>query len=527
MKFSKILKYTGVAGIAVMMMTSCSDFLEEQPTGSISEEQIFADPEYAESNLLSCYRQWRECFKDRYLWELMVGTDEVQTGAYQALKEDSGRRGAIDRYDAMLTSDLSYISDTWAARYLKFGETAKLINALKPLRDTDEFSAKLYGESSFIRAGLCMELTMMFGRIPLIDIERQEALTYARQPLDVVWEFIINDLKEAVKYCPEANEPQRATSYAANMLLGYAYMAAPEETGLRNFEEAAKCFEEIIKSNKFRLVDYYDLWDYNIKNSAESIFEWQFNTTWPDNNAVQFQIGSRAVANMGQDGCFFSGYDHAVPSEWAYSSVEEGGIWEDGDIRREESIRYDFEWFGQTPDIKTVEWEGLGEDHDELKPHIKKYEDFRTDIHSGMGVNNMWNSGKNIPWMRYANVLLLYAECLNENGKTAEAVSYVNQVRRRAWENALPSDMEWKAGMSKTEFFDALMTERVRELFAERWRRFDLVRTGKFLEYVKAHNKWANRYGTIQEYNKYWPIPQSEIDQNEDIPATDQNEGYR
>ena len=111
MKFSKILKYTGVAGIAVMMMTSCSDFLEEQPTGSISEEQIFADPEYAESNLLSCYRQWRECFKDRYLWELMVGTDEVQTGAYQALKEDSGRRGAIDRYDAMLTSDLSYISD--------------------------------------------------------------------------------------------------------------------------------------------------------------------------------------------------------------------------------------------------------------------------------------------------------------------------------------------------------------------------------------------------------------------------------
>ncbi len=115
-----------------------------------------------------------------------------------------------------------------------------------------------------------------------------------------------------------------------------------------------------------------------------------------------------------------------------------------------------------------------------------------------MGVNNMWNSGKNIPWLRYANVLLLYAECLNETGHTSEAVDYVNEVRKRAWENNIPADKQWNKGMSKDQFFEALMTERVRELFGERWRRFDLVRTGKFLEYVKARNKWANRYGTIQ-----------------------------
>ncbi len=527
MKFSNIIKYMGVAGISAMMFTSCSDFLDEKPTGSISEEQIFSDPEYAESNLLSCYRQWRECFKDRYLWEVMVGTDEIQSGALQALKEDGGRRGSLDRYDAMLTSELSYIKDTWDCRYLKVGESAKLINALKSKKDEDELSGKIYGEASFIRAGLCMELTQIFGRIPIIDMERQEELTYARQPLNVVWGFIIDDLKEAVRYCPESNDPQRATVYAANMLLGYAYMAAPEETGLRDFEEAAKCFKAIIDSKKFRLVEYYDLFDYNVKNSAEAIFEWQFNTTWPDNNCIQFQIGSRAAANMGQDGCFFAGYDHAVPSAWSYSDVEDGGIWEDGDIRRDESLRYDFEWFGQVPDLSSLAWEGLGDDHDELLPHIKKYEDFRTDIHSGMGVNNMWNSGKNIPWLRYANVLLLYAECLNETGHTSEAVDYVNEVRKRAWENNIPADKQWNKGMSKDQFFEALMTERVRELFGERWRRFDLVRTGKFLEYVKARNKWANRYGTIQEFNKYWPIPQSEIDQNDDILGTDQNEGYR
>lgn len=514
-------------GISAVMLSACSDFLDEKPTNAISEEQMFSDPEYAESNLLSCYRQWRECFKDERFWEILIGTDEIQSGALQALKESGGQRGAFDRYDALLTSDLHWVKDTWNYRFPKVGEAAKLVKALKPLADEDELAGKIYGEASFIRAGLCMELTQMFGRIPIIDLERQDELTYARQPLDAVWSFIINDLKEAVKYCPESNEPQRATTYAANMLLGYAYMAAPQETGLRNYGEAAKCFEKIINSGKYRLVEYYELFDYNISNTSEAIFEWQFNNTWPDNNQIQFQIGSRAAANMGQDGCFFAGYDHAVPSAWAYNDIEDGGIWEDGDVRKEESIRYDFEWFGQVPNIDDLGWEGLGDDHDELLPHIKKYEDFRTDIHSGMGINNMWHSGKNIPWLRYGNVILLYAECLNETGQTAQAVEYVNQIRRRAWEGDLPADKAWDSGMSKDKFSEELMTERVRELFGERWRRFDLVRTGKFVEYVKTRNKWANRSQTIAEYNKYWPIPQSEIDQNDDIPASDQNEGYR
>ena len=171
-----------------MMFTSCSDFLDEMPTNAITEDQIFSDPETAELNLLSCYNQWRECFKDRYLWELMIGTDEVQTGAYQALKEDSGKRGAMDRYDAMFTSDLYYVSDVWNARFNKMGEAAKLIKALKPNKDSDELSGRLYGEANFVRGGLNIELAMMFGRIPLIDLERQEELTYARQPLNVVWE---------------------------------------------------------------------------------------------------------------------------------------------------------------------------------------------------------------------------------------------------------------------------------------------------------------------------------------------------
>ena len=123
--------------------------------------------------------------------------------------------------------------------------------------------------------------------------------------------------------------------------------------------------------------------------------------------------------------------------------------------------------------------------------------------------------------------MLLYAECLNEQGQTAEAVKVVNKVRSRAWGNNLPADKAWSESMSQSQFRTDVMTERVRELFGERWRKFDLVRTGKLVEAAQAHNKWTKRSGTIQAFNALWPIPQTEINQNADISQKDQNEGYR
>lgn len=423
-------------------------------------------------------------------------------------------------------SELGPISDQWGNRYKTVGEAAKLIRSLRPIADTSTEIGHNYGHASFIRGGLMLELAMVYGEIPILDLDKVATTGYGRQPLADVWKAIITDLEEAVKYLPTSADPGRGTTYAAHMLLGYALMAAPEETGLRDFKAASEHLKKVI-DGPFSLVDYRNLWDYNTPNTAESVFEWQFSNTYPDNNMIQFQIGSRAVAAMGGDQCFMSGYDHAVPTYWAYSDVADGGIWEPGDVRKEESMRYDFTWFDKTPNYDSISWEDIGEDHDELAPHIKKYEDFRTDSHSGLGLNNMWYSGKNIPFLRLANAMLLYAECLNELGQTSDAVGVVNQVRTRAWDFNLPADKAWSTGMSKEKFREEIMTERVRELFGERWRKFDLVRTDNFVKLVGERNKWAKRSGTISEFNKVWPIPLSEIDQNDDITTADQNKGYR
>lgn len=522
MKFYNIFLGSAIA-VASLAFTACNDFLDEKPRTAITEEQMYSDPTYVESVVSAQYTKWRNFFTDRFIWQPMIGTDEIQQGALQALKEDNMKAGAPDRFDALLTAEHSYVKDQWKDRWKIVGETAKIIRAMASQTESSAKAKTNYGEASFMRGGICMELTLMYGRIPVLDLDRVVSTGYGRRDLKEVWAFIINDLKEAARCCPQSNEPGRATSYAAYMLLGYAYMAAPEETGLRDFSLAKEALDKVL-AGPFDLVDYRNLWDYNTPNTREAIFEWQFNNN-PDQNKVQFQIGSRAVQSMGGDGCFMSGYDHAVPSAWAYSDIDDGGIWENGDVRKNESIRYDFSYYGEYPTLQSVAWEDLGDDHDELLPHIKKYEDFRTDKHSGLDLNNMWYSGKDIPFLRLGNAILLHAECLNELGQSQQAVEEVNRVRARAWDFNLPADKAWKP-MSKDQFRDQIMTERIRELFGERWRRFDLVRTGKFLEYVKARNKWANRFGTIQPFNVIWPIPQSEIDQNDDISLADQNEGY-
>ena len=80
--------------------------------------------------------------------------------------------------------------------------------------------------------------------------------------------------------------------------------------------------------------------------------------------------------------------------------------------------------------------------------------------------------------LRYADVLLCYAECLNELGETGQANTIVNQVRARAWGGTLPNEMAWNYGQD--EFRTQIMNERIRELCFEGWRRMDLIRTGKF-----------------------------------------------
>jgi hypothetical protein len=503
---------------SAMLLTtaSCSDFFDNDPKTALTKEEAFGKLDNIEPLLSGLYTNWRDnTRKDRWGLVFQLGTDESQQGAYQ-VRTDADQ-SAMDKYNGFLAPSNNTLTRQWDDRWRIVTSSAAVVSALELNGEDPGRRDMLLGEACFIRGILNFELSMYWGEIPVVDDEIITQFGMGRQPLDIVYGLIVKDLERAVGYLPATQEDKRkVTKAAAQTMLGKVYMSADQASGFRDYAKAADCFKQVIDNAQYRLVENFaDLFDVDKPNTTESIYEFQFNNVPPDQNQVQWQTGSRSLADVERGYCYFGGYDLILPTEYCYSAKAEGGLWEEGDVRKEESIRYDFTYGDFIPVIQN--WFG----GDELDPHIRKYEDIRTDK-----VMSFWYSGKNSHYLRLADVYLCYAECLNELGQTSEAVGYVNLVRARAWGGSLPDDKAWNAGMSQGDFRTHIMDERMRELCFEGWRRLDLIRTGNFVDLVRERNKWAREENAIQEFHTRFPIPLTEIRQNEDISEEDQNPGY-
>ncbi|MDG3581085.1 RagB/SusD family nutrient uptake outer membrane protein [Galbibacter pacificus] len=487
--------------VAMLELVSCSEYLEEDPYTSLTEEEVYGNEENLKLLISGLYTQWRNTRQDRSALYMVLGSDEGKQGGQQV--QENNTQAALDKYNGAMNPFNSTLAGEWNKRWPVISAAAKAVH----YSPSDELKA----EASFIRASINFELAMLWGPIPIIDLEDMKE---SRQPLSDVFQFIINDLEFASEHLPLTQDDKRIpTKGAAQALLGKVYMYAPEETGLRDYQKAVDYFDMMIP-NYALIPNYKDLFDTRLdQNTSEVIYAFQFNNMSPDNNMIQHHAGSRAVADMDSN-TYFGGYDLALPTQYYYETIWEG---QDGDTRREVSIRYDFTLpDGREPQIT---WTGQS---DELEPHIKKFEDIRT-----QGEQNFWYSGGLVYYLRLADILLCKAECLNELGRTGEAINLVNNtVRARAYGGTLPASQAWPSGTSQAEFGSAILDERMRELGFEGWRRMDLIRTGHFVEYVKERNPWAKESGTIQDFHKWYPIPESEIKQNDNINEEDQNPGY-
>jgi len=508
-------KYSLLAlALFVLLNSSCKKFITEEPQTALTEEEVFKSLDNIEPLILGLYTSWRDTKKDRGGFIFTLGTDEAQQGALQVRDDD--RQAGLDRYNGFLTASNNSLAEQWNSRWPVIAAASKVIYALSLNQEDLARKNRILGDASFIRAALNFEMSQYWGEIPIIDQAKFQEYGTKRQPLKLLYTSIIADLENAVEHLPVVQSDKRkATRGAALALLGKVYLYAPLQSELRNYEKARDTFKALIEGGQYALVDNYaDLWNPDKPNTIESIYEFQFNNVWPDNNQTQWQMGSRSIAEVDQY-AYFGGYDLMVPTQYAYEELSNGGLWEVGDVRKKESIRYDFTYKGRVPVLNPT----FG--GDELSPHVKKYEDPRTE-----GQMSFWLSGKNIFYIRYADVLLCYAETLNETNATSQAVEIVNSVRNRAWGNNLPEDKKWNSSMSAADFRVKILDERMRELCFEGWRRMDLNRTGNLVELVKNRNRWAKESGTIQSFHQLYPIPLMEIKQNDDIAPSDQNPGY-
>ena len=389
----------------------------------------------------------------------------------------------------------SMIANFWKAAYKVINRTNTVLGRIDGIEINTELANRYKLECKFIRALMYFNLVRVYGDVPLVlkEISISESYDILREPKENVYNQIIADLKEAqdlpVSY--STAEDGRATQGAAKALLANVYMT------LHKYAEAETILAEIINSGRYSLLEntpgslnidgYKNVFSPVNHNSKEGIFEIQFlkggygeGSNYANNFAPE-NSGTNVVAVGGTGG-------NNIPEMDIYNAYEEG------DLRRDFSMS-----LGYYDNRKNNEWVE--------SRYVCKFMDVPYQ-------NN--DASNNYPVIRYADVILMYAEALNQNGKTAEACKYLNMTRRRGFgyqtTETSPVDLQTT---DKAQF--ALMVEQERrvELAFENHRWFDLIRTGRAVEVMRSKGF------SLNETNLICPIPQKQIDVNPKLTQND------
>ncbi len=378
--------------------------------------------------------------------------------------------------------------------------------------------ARLLGEAHFLRGLYYFHLLKFYHNIPLVlhTTQSQKDYLVSQAPPDSVWMQIESDFSAAASALPEtypSSDIGRATKGAAEAYLGKAYLFT------KQWQNAADEFKKVIDSGVYGLVkNYRDNFTTADENNKESIFEVQFNrdvggteTSWqspPTPNWGQTQARTITYAPTG------FGWADIEPTKALFNAFQQDST-VDGkpDPRLRASLFYNYP--GET--VYGVPFKQEYQGADTNKVFWRKYE---SDTPGGSEIDG--RSGINIRLMRYADVLLMYAEAENNLGNTDAAYTYVQMVRDRA---NLPDLRTEKPGMNQQQMQDQIAHERFLELNGEEHRFDDIVRWGWLKDPAKL--KWLQqRDPEFKGYvpgREYLPIPQSELDVN---PKLHQNPGY-
>lgn len=485
------LKYNLIA-IALLgfSFSSCSDFLEQNPQTDLSENDFYKTADDILSAVNGAYSSLQEgdIYGNWYVFGEIPSDNTRNQLSGSVTTQNEFDQFYIDTQNSMIAS-------FWKAAYKVINRTNTVLGRIDGIEINAELANRYKLECKFIRALMYFNLVRVYGDVPLVlkEISISESYDILREPKENVYNQIIADLKEAqglpVSY--STAEDGRATQGAAKALLADVYMT------LHKYAEAETILAEIINSGRYSLLEntpgslnidgYKNVFSPVNHNSKEGIFEIQFlkggygeGSNYANNFAPE-NSGTNVVAVGGTGG-------NNIPEMDIYNAYEEG------DLRRDFSMS-----LGYYDNRKNNEWVE--------SRYVCKFMDVPYQ-------NN--DASNNYPMIRYADVILMYAEALNQNGKTAEACKYLNMTRRRGFgyqtTETSPVDLQTT---DKAQF--ALMVEQERrvELAFENHRWFDLIRTGRAVEVMKSKGF------SLNETNLICPIPQKQIDVNPKLTQND------
>lgn len=497
---------TTVGIFFLIALTGCDNFLKPQPQAFESNETFFTSNDQFIQAVNGAYARLQDWVLQAHILEELrsdnTGFDkELNLGV-------SSTRFSIEWF--VMDSSEDPLNSAWNTIYTGIKDVNSPMSQIdigKESGNLDQnLGTRLEGELKFLRAFFYFTAVRLWGDVPLILEPLTgglEAFQIERNPQEEVYEVIVQDLTDAEAALPESysgSDAGRVTSGAAKTLLAKVYLRRAE------YGQAEQKLREVIDSNQYSLLpDYADIFDPQNKYHAESIYEVSFKEgDEGESSNFMYQFAPKAsfpevVPVEVSDGT----WGRNIPTRQLVDAYEED------DLRKDVSIGF-FDREGIDP-----------------IPYVTKWKE-ATDT-------NFARQDHNWPLLRYADVLLMLAEAINEQGYDAgEPFDLLNQVRNRAGLSSLTStDVP-----DQETFRQALLDERRFELVFENHRWHDLIRFGVAVETMRTHGELAienpstpftpvhpldpNAYN-VEPFMLLYPIPESELTVN---PNMVQNPGY-
>lgn len=460
-------RYIATWLLAIALTGCTNDFLNVIPETALSSATFFTKEADFQQAVNGAYVPLRQMYNERawvleemhsdntyYARNTLYGAvDATENVADFAIPVADGEGGVkVTANDNVLVQ--------FRLNYVIIARANQILTTIDKIDFSADSKNNLKGQALFLRAFAYFDLVRLFGRVPLhlVPVTGRNDAALPLATTEELYAQIEKDATDASKLLlnKAKQDPGRATSGAAKTLLANLYLTQ------KKWAQVETLMRDVITNDGYQLrPDYNDAFSFTSanKNNSESVFEIQYMegpAGYNGNQIYRFIPSPITAAEIAP----LTGTSNPQPTSQESNNIPTPDIiaaYESGDKRKDISIG-------------TVTLSGSLRAN-KVYPYIKKY----ARPHS---LHN--NTGQNWPVYRYAEVLLFMAEALNEQGKTAEAATYLNQVRTRAGLGASPAT-------GQADMREAIFKERRVELAFENKRWFDLTRTGRVTEIISAY----------------------------------------
>lgn len=504
-----------LCGLTLTAPIGCKDFLVEQAPSNLTPTSFYTIPDHAEAALASVYASLRfmgdgaGIFSSNWqLLEALTGTSTTETAQNSDLN---------NLYGLVHDGNTAHVVNYWNGLYRVIANANLLLDKVPGITMPDAQKTKILGEARFLRASAYFTAVRLWGDIPLITKPQtvtSDDFLPTRAKVEDVYKLIVDDLTAAEKAGLAWMDVSGRVNLAAvktQLAKVYLTMAGfPLSKGAPYYKLAAdKSFEVITYANANPSVinlftTYDDVHRESTENRVEHLFMLQYNTLVAANPMDNFYPNFKPVTYNGPGGTGSS-----VPTPSFYNSFEKG------DLRTKDQQGYFY---------TTYYTNGNGAPFSLGAPYVFKH--FNRTANGTAGVAGTRQNNLNVPQIRYAETLLIYAEAQNEvGGPTQEAYNAFKRIRDRATLTTPALGAYTQATLR-----EAIWRERWYELCYEQITWFDMVRlrkvynetTNGFDNFVGHINKSSNN--ALQEKHLLLPLPKQEMLNNPNLRP--QNPGY-